>query len=54
MEWMDRVFLAKYDQQQNTVDLLQPFDTEKFFFRNELKEIEEALHSVLAGKAISQ
>ena len=54
MEWMDRVFLAKYDQEQNTVDLLQPFDTEKFFFRNELKEIEEALHSVLAGKAISQ
>lgn len=52
MEWMDRVFLAKYDQEQNTVDLLEPFDTEEFFFQDELKEIEAQLQAVLLGKTI--
>ena len=43
MKWMDRVFLARYDEEQNTVDLLTPLDTDEFFFRDELKQIEEAL-----------
>lgn len=43
MEWLDRVFLARYDDKQNTVDLLQPFDTPAFFFRDELAQIEQAL-----------
>jgi L-lysine 2,3-aminomutase len=47
MEWMNRVFLAKYDEQQNKIDLLKPFDTEKFFFEDELKEIEEGLAEAL-------
>lgn len=49
MEWMDRVFLAKYDEEQTTVDLLEPFDTDEFFFRSELKEIEARLASALAA-----
>ena len=47
MEWMGRVFLAKYDEKQNKVDLLKPLDTEKYFFQDELKEIEERLAEAL-------
>jgi L-lysine 2,3-aminomutase len=46
MEWMDRVFLAKYDEKESRVDFLQPFDTDQFFFEDELKEIEAALEAV--------
>jgi lysine 2,3-aminomutase len=46
MEWMDKVFLAKYDETTNAVTMLQPFDTPEFFFERELKEIEDALAAV--------
>jgi lysine 2,3-aminomutase len=41
MEWLDKVFLAKYDARENNVGSLTPFDTEDFFFAAELKQIEE-------------
>ena len=47
MKWMNRVFHAKYDEQKNKIDLLLPFDTEKFFFEDELKEIEARLAETL-------
>ncbi len=47
MAWLDRVFLARYDEKQNNVDLLEPFDTPEFFFREELREIERSLAAVL-------
>jgi L-lysine 2,3-aminomutase len=47
MEWMNRVFHAKYDEEKNKIDLLLPFDTEKYFFEDELKEIEEKLATAL-------
>jgi L-lysine 2,3-aminomutase len=43
MEWMDPVFLAKFDDRTNRVDYLAPFDTQKFFFEDELHEIEQQL-----------
>lgn len=43
MEWMDRVFLAKFDAGQNTVDRLEPLEGGEFFFREELAAIEDAL-----------
>lgn len=43
MEWMDPVFLAKYDEKTNRVDYLLPFDTKEFFFEQELREIEAKL-----------
>jgi len=49
MEWMDRVFLAQYDEEQNTVDLLPPFEGDEFFFREELREIEAELARALAS-----
>lgn len=47
MEWLDKVFLARYDLKQHTVDLLQPHDTPEFFFREELRNIERTLHASL-------
>jgi len=46
MEWMDKVFLAKWDATTNRVDFLTPFDTENFFFASELKEIEAHLAAI--------
>jgi len=50
MEWMDQVFLAKYDEQENTVDLLEPFDGGEFFFREDQREIEKALEAALRAR----
>jgi lysine 2,3-aminomutase len=50
MEWLDKVFLAKYDDKQHTVDLLEPLDTSEFFFRDELQQIESTLHESLGKK----
>jgi len=46
MAWMDKVFLAKYDEQECRINLLKPLDTAEFFFEAELKEIEESLSAM--------
>ncbi len=43
MGWMDTVFLAKYDEQENTIEKLIPFDTDKYFYEDDLKDIEHHL-----------
>jgi lysine 2,3-aminomutase len=48
MGWLDQVFLAKYDEHTNNVALLTPHDTEKFFFADELAEIEAQMADALA------
>lgn len=52
MAWMDRVFLAVYDEAETRVDHLQPLDTDTFFFEGELKEIEAHLKLTLEGRAL--
>ena len=47
MEWMDKVFLAKYNEEENTVEKLIPFDSDKYFFEDELQQIEVSLHEAL-------
>jgi lysine 2,3-aminomutase len=47
MEWMDKVFLAKYDETETTIEKLKPFDTKKYYFEEELKDIESKLHDTL-------
>ncbi len=42
MEWMDKVYLAKYDEKENTVIQLTPFEGEKFFYEDELEQIEKS------------
>ncbi len=47
MEWIDRVFHAKYDTETNNVSLLNPIEGNSFFFEDELAEIERALENSL-------
>ena len=50
MEWMDKVFLAKYDEKENTVEKLVPYEGNKHFFEDELTEIEDAKMQALVKK----
>jgi hypothetical protein len=43
MKWMDEVFLAKYDEEENTIEKLKPFNGNEHFYEKPLKEIEEEL-----------
>jgi len=47
MDWMDRVYFAKYDEQENTIEKLKPFGAEKHFYEDELVEIENKLAEAL-------
>ncbi|MBL4831241.1 MAG: hypothetical protein JKY55_15315 [Aliivibrio sp.] len=47
MKWMDRVFHAKYNETENKIDCLTPFDTDKYFFEDELAQIETELAHAL-------
>ena len=48
MEWMDKVFHAKYDAETNDVSLLQPLEGNSFFYEDELAQIETELAESLA------
>ncbi len=50
MKWIDQVFLAIYDEAENRVDRLEPIDGGKFFFEDELHEIEQELEATLAKR----
>ena len=43
MKWMDEVYLAKYDEKENTIIKLKPFEGEKHFYEEELANIENEL-----------
>jgi len=43
MEWMDEVYLAEYDEKENTIEKLKPFDGGKYFYEKELIDIESGL-----------
>jgi hypothetical protein len=40
MKWLDRVFLAEYDEEENTIEKLKPFDGGEYFYKDELERIE--------------
>lgn len=57
MAWMDRVFLARFDPTETRVDKLAPFGTKKFFFEDELAEIENRLsdlHEKSSAKPVAE
>jgi len=47
MEWMDRVYFAKYDEQENTIEKLKPFGSDEYFYQKDLAEIEQKLSDAL-------
>jgi len=50
MEWMDQVYLAKYDEKENTVIKLLPFEGDKFFYEDELEQIEKSRMEALGKR----
>ena len=47
MDWIDTVFLAKFDPYENTIANLKPFRGDKHFFEDELIQIEKELENQL-------
>jgi L-lysine 2,3-aminomutase len=47
MEWMDKVYLARFDETENTIDKLKPFGSERHFYEDELGRIEQSLQEVM-------
>lgn len=43
MEWMDKVYLAKFDEKENTIINLKPLQGDKYFYQDELDAIEKSL-----------
>jgi len=52
MEWIDSVYFAKYDEQENTIEKLKPYGAEKYFYEDELNEIENKLEEALKREII--
>ncbi len=52
MEWMDSVYFAKYDEQENTIEKLKPYDADKYFYENELEGIENQLEEALKRETV--
>ncbi|MCU0235710.1 MAG: hypothetical protein MUC72_01335 [Acidobacteria bacterium] len=50
MDWMDRVYFAKFDEKENTIEKLEPYGTGKYFYEDELIEIENKLAEALEKK----
>ena len=47
MEWLDKVYLVQYDENENTIEKLKPHGTGKHFYEDELIRIENKLHDAL-------
>ncbi|MDP2366323.1 MAG: hypothetical protein Q8M94_21425, partial [Ignavibacteria bacterium] len=54
MDWMDKVYFAKYDDKENTIEKLKPYGTDKYFYEDELIEIENKLEEALKKEIKNQ
>ncbi len=54
MKWMDKVYFAKYDEQENTIEKLKPYQAEKYFYEDELKVIENQLEEALKKETLKE
>ncbi len=50
MEWIDKVYLAKYDEKENIIENLIPYEGDKHFYQDELIEIESDLQQTLEAR----
>lgn len=50
MKWMDEVILARYDEKENKIENLEPFEGEKHFYEDELRQIEREKEEALSQK----
>ena len=49
MKWLDKVYLAEYDETENTIEKLKPFDGGEYFYKEELAQIEKDLEKNVEG-----
>jgi L-lysine 2,3-aminomutase len=54
MEWMDEVYLAKYDEKQTVIERLEPYETDKYFYEDELAERERKREETLSKRIKNQ
>jgi len=47
MKWMDNVYFAEYDENENTIEKLKPYLADKYFYEDELSFIESQLEEAL-------
>ena len=47
MEWMDQTYFAEYNEEENTIEKLKPYKSSKYFYEDELVEIENQLEEAL-------
>ncbi|MEN8118148.1 MAG: hypothetical protein ABFS16_14280 [Bacteroidota bacterium] len=47
MEWMDNTYFAKYDEKETVIERLAPYGEDKYFYEDELVEIENRLEEAL-------
>ncbi len=45
MKWLDKVYLAEYDEVENTIEKLKPFDGGEYFYKEEVAQIEKQLEN---------
>lgn len=50
MEWIDKVYLAKFNEKENTIEKLIPYEGDKHFYEDELIEIENDLQKTLEAR----
>ena len=47
MEWMDTTYFAEFDEKENTIEKLKPYKADKYFYEDELVNIENQLGEAL-------
>ncbi len=50
MKWIDKVYFAKYDEKENTIEKLKSFGGDKYFYEDELIDIEKSLSDALENE----
>lgn len=47
MKWIDRIYFAKFSETETSIENLEPYDSEEFFYKSELIKIEKELSEIL-------
>jgi hypothetical protein len=54
MKWIDEVYFGEYDENESVIEKLKPFGADKYFYEDELKEIENELAEVLKTRKLKE
>lgn len=52
MHWMDKVYFAEFDEKENTIEKLKPYNATKYFYEDELIRIENKLSEALEKEIV--